>query len=292
MKEVFVTRFLGLTVLVLLLSLVFAPAVFAQQPVSDGFAIQTSVSTAPQSIDEELVGLYSMEGGLSVGYKIGGTILSLGFNFNFFNLKSRGNQAQITNPPADLYITEVSHTYYNFVLGPEVQFPIVRSADQRAELFGLMSVGVGTWKSVTTVTPDFNSGFYNEDGDTRVTVRWRVAPGLRYWLHSNIAVGLAAGITGEHRIFSDQEGDEFLHVVAFCATEHSWCVLIVLLCVYPQAVDNLGITCGSWGSLVGVGVGDDVDDNAAAFVACFDVSEGVGGSGEWVALVDNGLKFA
>jgi hypothetical protein len=57
---------------------------------------------------------------------------------------------------------------------------------------------------------------------------------------------------------------------------------------YPQPGDILWITCEREVILMCV----NVDDDAAPFVACFDVSEGVGGLGERIALVNDGLKLA
>ena len=202
------TRLLVLAVLIL--SLTFAPAVFAQQPVSDGFAIQTNISTSPQAIDDDLFGFYTIEGGLLLGYKMGGTILSLGFSFGVFSDGSKNDQTFPGEP------TEFTRTYYHFIVGPEVQFSILRSADQRAEMFGLIALGIGTWDSFTTTVPD-NSPADTDSDETRISIRWRAAPGLRYWLHSNMAVGLAAGITGEHRLRYFETGEDTLSVYALFA---------------------------------------------------------------------------
>ncbi len=73
-----------------------------------------------------------------------------------------------------------SSTVTSFLLAPEVQVALARSRDSRAELLGMLSVGLGQ-----------AAGFFQLGGT--------VAPGVRYWVHRHIALstllGLQAGIT-------------------------------------------------------------------------------------------------
>ena len=73
-----------------------------------------------------------------------------------------------------------SNTVTSFLLAPEVQVALARSRDSRAELLGMLSVGLGQ-----------AAGFFQLGGT--------VAPGVRYWVHRHIALstllGLQAGIT-------------------------------------------------------------------------------------------------
>lgn len=76
--------------------------------------------------------------------------------------------------------TGSSNTSTSFSLSPEVQVALARSSDLRAELLGVLNVGLGQ-----------TLGFFHLGGF--------IAPGVRYWLHRHIALssqlGLSAGVT-------------------------------------------------------------------------------------------------
>lgn len=199
---------ISLIFLALICTLAFTSTASAQQPIASGFALQTNISTAAQTFDDDLVGLYSLEGNFALGYKTGGLILSVGLNFNVFTETSTYDGS--IESPTETF----KRTYYTFVVGPDIQFTIVRSADQRAEIFGLTSLGIGTWDAFSETIPDNNPSTEPEVDETRLNIRWRIAPGVRYWLHPNIAAGLAAGVLGDHRIFNRENDDNSLTVIA------------------------------------------------------------------------------
>jgi hypothetical protein len=71
-----------------------------------------------------------------------------------------------------------STTTTSFLLAPEVQFAMARSADHRAELIGAISIGVGT-----------------VGGNGHVAAR--LGPGVRYWVHPHIALSTLVGLSGD-----------------------------------------------------------------------------------------------
>lgn len=176
------------------LGLCLSAAAHAQEEqIRSGFALQAGLATAPQSIDDDLAGWNFLEGQLSLGYKADSLIFSLSFSFNVF---SKGSENPNTFPGEP---TKIDRTFYRFLVGPEVQFNILRAADKRAELFGHIGLGFGTWDSFTTSSPDTGPSRPEED-ETRFLARWRVAPGVRYWMHPNVAVAGAVGIAGDYAL--------------------------------------------------------------------------------------------
>lgn len=70
---------------------------------------------------------------------------------------------------------------------PEAQFALLRSADGRAELLGVINVGLGE------VAGNFRIGGL-------------IAPGMRYWLHRHIAVTSRVGVAGDLVVHNKGQG--------------------------------------------------------------------------------------
>jgi hypothetical protein len=169
-------------------------------PMDSGFAMQANISTSPQTIGDDLVSVYALGGNLTLGYKTGGAILSVGFDFTAF---SRSTDYTSTDVSVGAYSSKRS--YSEWMIGPDVQFTVVHSADKRAELYGLISLGFGTWSEESQSTPDPSFPSTPKADEKNFNFRWRVAPGVRYWMHRNIAVGLAVGVLGDHRFYEDDD---------------------------------------------------------------------------------------
>jgi hypothetical protein len=141
-----------------------------------GFVLQTSLLTQTTAFNAGTVAfqLSSLEGGLAFGYKTGRFMLGLGFDYTTLSDTTR----------------QLSTTTYSFVVYPEVQYAFVQSADQRVELVGNASVGFGSFGA--------SRSDVDADNTTQLRVRWRVGPGVRYWLHPQLGAALVTGVTGNH----------------------------------------------------------------------------------------------
>ncbi len=186
--------------------LLLASSAAAQNPVptpaagqvSQGFALHAGVATIPFAIDDDLLGLTSLTGSIGVGYKIDRLIIGATFDFTRFGSSSTSS---FDDGTGTIITQTTDRTDYNFVVGPELQVALMRSPDQRAELVGSVGVLLGTWDSESTTTggpPDPNPP--PEPDQTRLLVRWRLAPGVRYWMHPNIAFSGFVGFNGTHQI--------------------------------------------------------------------------------------------
>ncbi|MRG96188.1 hypothetical protein [Polyangium spumosum] len=176
----------------------------AGRPVNSGFALQTSLISTPLLIgDDDLLGFPSFEGGLTVGYKFDRFVIGIGFDFSNWSDTSTF-QSVDPNTGQEIEATR-TRRLYSFVVAPEFQFALARSSDRRAELFGAVSVGLGTWDAVTTRDPEPAPGPVPND-DLRLRVRWRAAPGVRYWVHPHVAMSLVTGISGNYMITEPDSG--------------------------------------------------------------------------------------
>jgi hypothetical protein len=176
------------------------------QPVKAGFALQTSLVAAPIVLSGGLPGLFggfpSFEGGLFAGYKYERVIFGVGFDFtNWSESKTNSTFDPITMQDITFEETQRSFT---FIVYPEVQVALIRSADARAELLGAFSVGFGTWNTITTRDPDPFPNPTPARDELRLRARWRVGPGVRYWVHPHVAMNLVTGVSGNHMIVDGQ----------------------------------------------------------------------------------------
>lgn len=169
-----------------------APVVTGGQT-RQGFALGAGMATAPFAIDDNFLNFTTFSGAISLGYKIDRVIIGGTFDFSRFGSSSTvddgmGNQI------------DVDQTVYSFLVGPELQVAILRSADQRAELIAGGTLMLGTFDSFSTTSVDPNPPPASPDEPTDILMRWRLAPGVRYWMHPNIAFTGLVGLSGTHQI--------------------------------------------------------------------------------------------
>jgi hypothetical protein len=199
MNKKFVTRLLT----VLAVSTVFAgqlPEAYAQQPgtvesvgqTSRGFALGAGIATMPFVLDDDLLNLSTFSASIGLGYKIDRFIIGATFDFSRF-----GSTNQVDDGTGNTITLDQSA--YSFLLGPEFQAALLRSADRRAELVGVAALMIGTVGNDSSVSgqPDPPP---SPDAPTDILLRWRLAPGVRYWMHPNIAFNALVGISGFHQI--------------------------------------------------------------------------------------------
>lgn len=186
-----------------LASLALATTAAAQVPVDStitpkqsGFALQTSLVASTSLFDDDLPGFSfaNVEGGLTFGYKFNRVVFGVGFDFTDLS-STRTSDIYDPNTGQVTGTEEVTSSTYTFVVYPELQVALAQSADKRAELLGNFSIGVGSWG--TRLSND-DTPFSGDN--TNIRVRWRVGPAVRYWVHPQIAMSLATGITGNHMI--------------------------------------------------------------------------------------------
>jgi hypothetical protein len=73
---------------------------------------------------------------------------------------------------------------------PGVRFTIVRSQDQKVDMFGKMDFGAGTLL--------FKDDEDDNEDDTYLLLDWDVALGARYWAHPQFAVSATGGLQGSY----------------------------------------------------------------------------------------------
>ena len=80
-----------------------------------------------------------------------------------------------------------------FQVTPGIQVVLARSADRKVELPFTFQVGLG-------------SAVASGGGDLPLVVGYRIAPGVRYWAHPQLALQLLAGFSGTWLIQLGQGG--------------------------------------------------------------------------------------
>ena len=137
-----------------------------------GTTLVSFVSTGPGGTTTS--GLSSLQGGFLLGAKINRVIFGIGFDLERVATGSTP-QGGTTSSTAT---TDIMFT-------PGVRIAIVRSADQRVELFGQFDLGFGT----TVTEQNTNTSYFHLSYD--------IGPGLRFWAHRQFAVGAVTGLRGE-----------------------------------------------------------------------------------------------
>jgi hypothetical protein len=152
-----------------------------QQPTGqkrNGFALETHIGTEVVTLTGVgNVGL--VQGGLFAGYKIDRFILGLGFDL--------ARVATGTSQPGG--DTSQADTVFLFV--PGLRVAIVRSKDERVELFGQFDLGLGTTTHEESPTPN------NQPNRTRFNLSYQIGPGVRFWAHPQFAIGALVGVRGD-----------------------------------------------------------------------------------------------
>jgi hypothetical protein len=133
--------------------------------------------------------------GLILGYKTGRIFIGLGFEFS----NSTSNQTtQTVGTPVTTTSVTTSNT--NFLIGPDFQFAMVRSADLRVELIGDLALHFGHEFSNTTTTTTPAPPPTNGNApatDSNFLLSYRLGPGVRFWAHRHFALQAVVGFTGQ-----------------------------------------------------------------------------------------------
>jgi hypothetical protein len=169
-----------------------APVVTGGQT-RQGFALGAGIATAPFAIGDEFLNLTTFSGAINLGYKIDRVVIGATFDFTRFGASSETDDGMGNT-------ISVDQASYSFLVGPDLQVAILRSPDQRAELIGGAALMLGTVDSVTTTSIDPNPPPSSPNDPTNILLRWRVAPGVRYWMHPHIAFNGLVGFSGFHQI--------------------------------------------------------------------------------------------
>jgi hypothetical protein len=158
------------------LCLLAAPA--AAQPAGPkdrGFALEIHLGTRVVPLDiGGPIGLPLVDGGFFAGYKFGRFMV--------------GGSLEYGRAAHDPDFGEKSSTD-RFVFMPGLRVAILRSADERVELYGQADLGFGhQWIS---------------DQDGAHVVVFQIGPGVRLWFHPNFGVSAMLGLRGEHYLYDD-----------------------------------------------------------------------------------------
>lgn len=167
-----------------------APSVASAQDaqVESGFALQANIavrtsllSIAPAGnklpTDVGLPG-NGLDTQLFAGYKTGRLLIGLGLEF----LNGTANTSVSTGPVTN----STSNATSAFLIGPEVQFAILRTADARVELIGDLALHFGH-----EFIPNVN------DGSSNFLLTYQIGPGVRFWAHKHFALNALTGFAGE-----------------------------------------------------------------------------------------------
>jgi hypothetical protein len=178
----------------LALIVVLAPSLALAQPATDGqkaigFVVEPHIGTTLFSFATGGLGgtstsvLNTLQGGFLLGAKINRVIFGIGFDLERVATGSNAGSGSptVTNATTDIMFT------------PGVRVAIVRSADQRVELFGQFDLGFGT-----TVTDQNNNTSYFH-------LSYDIGPGIRFWAHRQFAVGAVTGVRGEFEFDSTKQ---------------------------------------------------------------------------------------
>ncbi|MSP58785.1 MAG: hypothetical protein EXR72_00305 [Myxococcales bacterium] len=161
------------------------PRPIVRGQMASGFAVELHLGTQVASLGSDasgsLVQLGVLQGGIFAGYKIQRVIVGLGFDIQ------RGASGTSMTGTAD-----TSRSATAILLSPGVRIAILRSADQRVELFGQVDLGFGRTFDDQTPPP---MGLQPERSNFQFA--YDVGPGLRYWLHPQFALGALTGLRGD-----------------------------------------------------------------------------------------------
>jgi hypothetical protein len=149
-----------------------------------GFAAEMHIGTQLFSLGTGMGGTTSfgvIEGGVFLGGKIDRVVVGLGFELgrvaNGSSVTGGGDQSQAS-------------TSIMFV--PGVRVAIVRSHDQRVELFGQFDLGFGTLVNEQSPAP-----MGPQPSTSRFRFSYDVGPGVRFWVHPQFAVAGFTGVAGQ-----------------------------------------------------------------------------------------------
>jgi hypothetical protein len=138
-----------------------------------GFALEVRLDTSQTPVDSDLV-LPGTQGGIFIGTRSRSLMIGIGLDLT----RLTSTQTAGTN-------IDVTRSQTSVLVSPGIRAVLARSGDERTELFGQLDIGYGRlWSSESGSTVDAPSTNH---------LRAQVAPGIRYWVSPNFAVGGSAG---------------------------------------------------------------------------------------------------
>ncbi len=179
-----------------------------------GFALELSfgISKPILALEEELMDFNSLQGGLFLGGKINRVIVGMGFKLNRFTYRSKSDFGSssssysyaLSSSDSDYYSSgsssdENKESVTQLLFKPGIRFVMVRSDDEKVEMFGAINIGAGTM-------------FFREDGesdddDKYFLLEYDGGLGVRYWAHPQFGVSATGGVSGNFFRVKDSESD-------------------------------------------------------------------------------------
>jgi hypothetical protein len=158
--------------------------------VESGFALEANLGARDYFLAAGGSGLPNISlptVGLTAGYKFGRILLGLGLEFS-------NNTSNVTMGTGALQASQTTSDS-NFLIGPDFEAALVRTADGRVELIGHISLHFGHQSHVVTDTPSPPPN--NNPTPSNFLLSYELAPGVRYWLHSHFAFQATTGFGGQ-----------------------------------------------------------------------------------------------
>lgn len=175
-----------------------AAALADDAQVESGFVLQTNLGLRANILNvtspslngngTNAVGLpaNNFDAQLFGGYKMGRVIIGLGIEF--MNMTEHaGATVAGTNESA-------TATHSAFLIGPEVMFAILRSPDNRVELFGDLALHFGHEFADVSTTPAQPAT--NAPTPSNFLLTYQLGPGVRFWAHKHFAIQGTTGFAG------------------------------------------------------------------------------------------------
>lgn len=150
--------------------------------VHQGFALELNVGSRLFSIAGAgtTLSFGALQGGIFAGYKISRVIVGLGFDLSrVASGSSTGGGSETSQADTAILFT------------PGIRVAIVRSAENRVELFGQFDLGFGT-----TIHED-HPNQPNAPDRSVFNLVYRIGPGVRFWAHPQFGISAAAGLEGD-----------------------------------------------------------------------------------------------
>ena len=151
---------------------------------SAALGIQPTASVVVSGQTSSLASTTGFAGQVSIGYKAGRAMITLCLGISSLFDKR----------------TLESDTSTSFLVIPGLQVALVRSRDQRAELIGQLRFGAGATIASGQSVPS------NAKPDTLLF--YEIAPGARYWMHTQFALQFTAGYAGQWLLMSSGTSSE------------------------------------------------------------------------------------
>lgn len=169
-----------------------APVVHESGQKETGFVAMVGIGSEVFSlgnVGNNTVTLGVIEGSVFGGFKFGRFIAGLGFNIlRVATGRSGTNQQDQSDAQTAILFT------------PGAQVAILRSSDDRVELFGAFSLGFG--HTFTEQNPSPPPGGV-ERGNFRF--RYEIGPGIRFWAAPQFAIGALTGVRGDFEFDSQKQ---------------------------------------------------------------------------------------